>query len=105
MVHTRSACQNDSLNTDGSAEKKADPGVPNSFVHKDKVLAEMAAEKRAVSPVYSIPACAIADMTGGRSQDREETSVQSPRKGTYPRPRGGRDTGNSIDPVCQCPVS
>lgn len=34
------------------AEKKADPGVPNSFVHKDKVLAEMAAEKRAVSLTF-----------------------------------------------------
>jgi hypothetical protein len=30
-------------------EKKADPGIPNSFIHKDKVLAEMAAEKRQVS--------------------------------------------------------
>lgn len=35
--------------SDNITEKKADPGVPNSFVHKDKVLAEMAAEKRAVS--------------------------------------------------------
>lgn len=30
------------------AEKKADPGIPNSYPYKDKVLAELAEEKRLV---------------------------------------------------------
>jgi hypothetical protein len=32
-----------------NSEKKPDLGVPNTFIHKDKVLAEMAAEKRQAS--------------------------------------------------------
>jgi nuclear GTP-binding protein len=33
------------------AEKKADPGIPNSYPYKDKVLAELAEEKRLVGLV------------------------------------------------------
>ena len=37
------------ISADIISEKKADPGIPNSWPYKDKVLAELAAEKRAVS--------------------------------------------------------
>lgn len=48
-------------------EKKADPGIPNTFPYKDKVLAELAEEKRQVSVERSSELGPNADGLDGRS--------------------------------------